>query len=157
MQGGGRFPEVGRRNPSAGVHLSLSGRNIVLLTVTTERRTPWLANATVHEGLRAVWLDATAWLVGDYVLMPDHLHCFCAPRDYRIPIERWMAYWKGRLHRSIGSPVHRFQSRGWHHRLRDDENYSEKWQYMQENPVRRGLVNSTEDWPYRGRMHDIRP
>ena len=38
-----------RRNPAQGVHINLGQSNIVLLTVTTERRKPWLANETAQE------------------------------------------------------------------------------------------------------------
>ncbi len=33
--------------------------------------------------------------------------------------------------------------------LRSSESLSEKWLYVEENPVRTGLVNRYEDWPYR--------
>jgi REP element-mobilizing transposase RayT len=36
------------------------------------------------------------------------------------------------------------------HILRNDESYSEKCEYVRENPVRAGLVQQAEDWPYQG-------
>jgi hypothetical protein len=83
-----------RHNPAADVHIQLGQSNIVLLTIATQRREPWLGNETVHQFLRQTWSEATAWLVGDYLLMPDHLHLFCAPRDLHFTIEKWIAYWK---------------------------------------------------------------
>ncbi|MBI5394896.1 MAG: hypothetical protein HZA91_06310 [Verrucomicrobia bacterium] len=145
-----------RKNPSPGVLVSLGGPNVVFLTVTTHHRVPWLASAEVHRLIHETWHDAMAWLVGDYLLMPDHLHLFCAPRDPKFEIEQWIAYWKSEFRRHHGNPDWRFQSRGWHHRLRHDEDYSAKWHYVQENPVRAGLVNRAEDWPYKGRVHEIR-
>jgi hypothetical protein len=38
------------------------------------------------------------------------------------------------------------------HLLRSSESYSEKWNYVRENPVRAGLVASAEDWPYVGEI-----
>jgi len=38
------------------------------------------------------------------------------------------------------------------HILRSDESYSQKWNYVRENPVRAGLVKSAEDWPYQGEI-----
>ena len=175
-----------RRNPSPGVHIDLGRSNFVLLTVTTEKRDPWLANETVHRLLHETWSEAKAWLVGDYLLMPDHLHCFCAPYDLKFTIETWISYWKrefalkrkrlvgslapptapggasvlasqaggARLPTSL-SPEWKFQSRGWHHRMRDGENYSEKWLYVQENPVRKGLCQRIEDWPFKGKVFDL--
>ncbi len=42
------------------------------------------------------------------------------------------------------------------HVLRSDESYSEKWNYVRENPVRAGLVPRPEDWKYHGSIHFIR-
>lgn len=144
-----------RHNPSPGVHIQLGNSNIVLLTITTAKRKPWLANNLAHEFLRNTWSEATAWLMGDYLLMPDHLHAFCAPRDLHFTIETWIAYWKREFSLKHKRKDWKFQSRGWHHRLRDGKNHSEKWLYMQENPVSRGLVERLEDWPFKGKIFDL--
>jgi putative transposase len=150
------FREPGRRVPAKGVHISLAGPNWVFLTVCTEKREAWLAQASVQHALHAIWEQkAIAWLVSDYLLMPDHLHLFCAPCDLKFTIERWMGFWKdqfAKMHPDVGI----FQRGGFHHRLRDGESYSQKWQYVRENPVRQNLVEKPEDWPYFGRVHEIR-
>src|ERR1035437_7471574 len=64
----------------------------------------------------------------------DHLHLFCAPRDLRFSIETWITYWKREFSLNHGRKGWKFQPRGWHHRLRDGEGYSEKWAYVQGNP-----------------------
>jgi putative transposase len=161
------FREPGRRTPAKGVHISLAGPSWVFLTVCTEKRERWLAQTSVQRILHDVWeRTATAWLVCDYLLMPDHLHLFCAPHDLEFTIERWMGFWKDQLTKNLKSQggaatppyriVGRFQTGGFHHRLRDGESYSQKWQYVRENPVRAGLVARPEDWPYFGRVHEIR-
>ncbi len=38
------------------------------------------------------------------------------------------------------------------HVLRTDESYSQKWNYVLENPVRARLVRSPEEWPYQGEI-----
>ena len=150
------FHEAGRRTPAKGVHISSGGPNWVFLTVSTNQREAWLAAGAIQQALHDLWLHrATAWLVSDYLLMPDHLHLFCAPADLRFTIERWIAFWKDRLTKARPD-AGRFQEGGFHHRLRDDESYTEKWHYVRMNPVRKGLVERSEDWPYHGRVHDIR-
>jgi putative transposase len=144
-----------RQNPSSGVHIHLGQSSIVLLTVTTEKRDPWLANETAHRLLQQTWSEAKAWLVGDYLLMPDHLHCFCAPQDLRFTIETWISYWKREFALKHKRTEWRFQSRGWHHRLRDGESYSKKWLYVQENPLRKHLCKRIEDWPLKGKVFDL--
>lgn len=150
------FREPGRHTPAKGVRIEFGGPNWVFLTVCTEKRGQWLAQSSVQRTLHDIWEQtATAWLVSDYLLMPDHLHLFCAAHDLKFTIERWIGFWKDRFakrHRNTGT----FQPGGFHHRLRDGENYSQKWQYVLENPVRAGLVARPDDWPFSGRVHEIR-
>ena len=155
MSNGPRLnPERG--TPSKGVHIVLGRPNWVLLTVCTEKRSPWLAQPTAQRALHQIWHDqATAWLVSDYVLMPAHLHLFCAPRDLKFTIERWVSFWKDRFAKA-GLELGAFQVGGFHHRLREDESYAEKWQYVMENPVRKGLVERHQDWPFYGKVYEIR-
>ena len=97
--------------------------------------------------------------------MPDHLHLFCAPNDLKFTIERWLGFWKDQLAKNLKSHggaaappyqiIGKFQAGGFHHRLRDGESYSQKWQYIRENPVRAGLVERPEAWPYFGRVHEV--
>ena len=142
--------------PAAGVKVVSGEQTVVFLTVTTEKRVPWLCNDHVHATLREVWSGATAWLTGEYVIVPDHVHLFCAPRDPSITIEAWISYWKSQFRKAHQNPQWRWQSRGWHHRLRDHERFAEKWQYVWQNPVRRGLVPVADQWPYWGRIFELR-
>jgi len=99
---------------------------------------------------------ADAWMVGRYVLMPDHLHLFCAPVDERFTIESWITFWKRSFRRLHGKADRRFQSGGFHHRLRRAESYDERWNYVRENPVRAGLVKNAEEWPFAGELSEFR-
>jgi putative transposase len=152
----------------------MGGPNWVFLTVCTNKRERWLAQASVQRALHDIWENtATAWLVSDYLLMPDHLHLFCAPNDLKFSIERWMGFWKDQFAKTVGTRcgasggdaappcqgtqnvIGTFQRGGFHHRLRDGESYHEKWLYVQENPLRAGLVANPGDWPYQGHVHEI--
>ena len=73
----------------------------------------------------------------------------------KFTIERWTAFWKdqfAKTHPDVGT----FQRGGFHHRLRDAENYSNKWQYVRENPVRQRLVERPDGWPYFKSVPEIR-
>jgi REP element-mobilizing transposase RayT len=41
------------------------------------------------------------------------------------------------------------------HVLRSNESYSQKWDYVRENPVRAGLVEKAEDWPRQGEIESL--
>jgi putative transposase len=87
--------------------------------------------------------------------MPDHLHLFCAPRDLTFTLEDWMKYWKSQFSRAHLDKTWGWQRASFHHRIRSGQEFSEKWAYVQENPVRKGLVKEAKDWPFRGKVFEI--
>jgi len=145
-----------RGYPAKGVLISSCGPTLVIATVCTHHRVPWLANDLCHQTLESVWRDARAWLVGKYVVMPDHLHFFAAPGDQVIQFERWVGYWKSLATKALKEKAKGWQTKCWHHRLRSSESYGEKWDYIRFNPVRKGLVKVPEDWPYQGELNVLR-
>ena len=115
------------------------------------------ANTTVQDSLAEIWrAEATAWLVGYYLVMPDHMHFFCAPHDLHFGIDQWVEYWKSRFSRRHLGQSWPWQRKSFHHRLRNRIAYEEKLIYVQENPLRKQLVARPEEWPYQGRIHDLR-
>jgi hypothetical protein len=90
---------IGRDHPAEGVFIFRGQPTIAILTVCTRGREPRLANTRVHNALVASWQKADAWLVGFYLIMPDHIHLFCAPRDEACTIQDWIAFWKGQFRR----------------------------------------------------------
>ena len=145
-----------RRHPAKGVFIFLDRATIVFVTVCSRQRKWHLANATVHDALLKAWSNADSWIIGAYVIMPDHVHFFCSPTDDNCVIEHWITFWKREFRREIGSAAPRFQSDSFHHRLRGEESYSEKWEYVRANPVRAGLVRDPDGWPYQGVIHELR-
>ncbi len=88
--------------------------------------------------------------------MPDHLHLFCTPStDDSLPLKSWVKFWKSRFSRTPGTEVGQWQAGFWDTLLRRNESYQEKWEYVQNNPVRAGLVLRSQDWPYQGELNEI--
>ena len=143
-----------RHHPDEGVFIFRGQPTIAFLTVCTAKRRPGLANAMVHDALVSSWKRADAWLVGLYLIMPNHIHLFCCPQKEECEIEDWITYWKREFRRLVGDKAPRFQPRGFHHRLRNDESCGQKWEYVCQNPVRAGLVRHSGDWPYQGSLND---
>jgi len=132
---------------------------MVFVTVCTKDRKAVLANAEMHRVLRESWQRAERWLVGRYVIMPDHIHLFCTP-VVSVPesLQSWMGFWKATATRQWPHrgdlPI--WQRHFWDTQLRRGESYSAKWDYVGANPVRAGLVCNSEDWPYQGEMNVLR-
>jgi putative transposase len=152
-----RFPE--RKRPAHAVPCDYFGRStIIFLSACTKARRPALANALVHRCLLRVWRDADRWLVGRYMVMPDHIHLFCAPGTIPPqPLEGWVRYWKSQVSRNLGCGEGQlWQTDFWDVQLRGGESYGLKWEYVRNNPVRAGLVAKSDAWPFQGEIHPLR-
>ena len=131
---------------------------IVFLTVCTHQRRACLANPATHTALLNAWHAAQNWRVGRYVLMPDHVHLFCAPGVWPPPpLRSWVAYWKRLATQALREtdPTFEWQRDHWDTQLRRGQSYGEKWNYVRMNPVRAGLVSTVEAWPYQGELHRL--
>ena len=62
-----------------------------------------------------------------------------------LPMVSTIQQFKSYLNRIYGI---RFQRDFFDTRIRDDAHYAEKFQYICNNPVRKGLCVKPEDWPY---------
>ena len=148
-------PKPQRKSP---IHLPVRWSHdtsaVVFVTVNTKMKKPILARSDVPDLLRRTWAMPGGWIVGRYVIMPEHLHFLCAPGKLEISLVRWMQFWKSHVSRRWPRPDEQpvWQSGYWDTQLRTKESYSEKWEYMQMNPVRRGLVTRPEDWPFAGKI-----
>ena len=152
---------------------------LYFVTTNTKDRRLILSNKRVPEEFRNFCKAGLARgvFVGKYVIMPDHLHLFVAfGEEYETAlIERrhsadsvaavcdrrpcllseWMKSLKNSLSktlREMGVFAPHWQKAFFDHVLRSEESYSEKWLYVAENPVRKGLVAQAQDWPFQGEI-----
>jgi putative transposase len=146
--------ESGRKQPA---HTPIVERHnelvIIFLTVCSKDRKRIFAAADAVQIIVNAWRDATSWLVGRYVIMPNHIHLFCAPGVFPSEsLHQWVRYWKNLASRHWPRPNEHpiWQRDFWDTQLRRHENYDSKWDYVINNPVRAGLVEKSEDWPFHG-------
>ena len=131
---------------------------IQYVSMNTKNRRPLLARSEIHETIVRSWQKAGHWLVGRYVIMPDHLHLFCAPyKTPRTPLKDWIEFWRSDVSRNW---PHRLEKPIWQkdyfdRQLRHQESYRQKWLYILENPVKAGLVESPDGWPFQGELNPL--
>lgn len=138
----------------------------VFFTVALEERGSDLLVREVEALRNAVRVTLTSrpFVIDAWVVLPDHIHSIwqlpAGDKDYGT---RWGAI-KARFSRHCGkvrfnrslrsaSKVSRgeagiWQRRFWEHHIRDEADYDAHMQYCWENPVKHGLVERPEDWPY---------
>jgi REP element-mobilizing transposase RayT len=85
--------------------------------------------------------------------MPDHVHLFVrGGPDFTLSSS--VGGPKRAMSVALKSP-RLWQPGFFDHILRSDESYADKWNYIRDNPVRVGLVQTADDWPYRGEIVTI--
>jgi len=90
-----------------------------------------LCDTVRHRQEKCVWWPYV------FLLMPDHLHALISfPRDVSIPST--IANWKEIVAKRASV---RWQRDFFDHRLRSEESYEEKANYIRMNPVRKKLVS----------------
>ena len=132
---------------------------VYFITVCTAHRHKVLANPSVAAIVVESWRIAPAvygWVIGRYVVMPDHVHFFAAAQPEAKSLSGFVRDWKRWTARKISEseqlipPI--WQLEFFDHVLRSAKSHAQKWDYIRKNPVRAGLVAAPEDWPYAGEL-----
>jgi len=88
--------------------------------------------------------DDEKWFCSIALLMPDHVHMTISMgREHDL--SKTLGAWKRWLAKKYGL---KWQRNFFEHRLRNDESEYEKRCYIADNPIRAGLVERREDWPW---------
>ena len=86
----------------------------------------------------------------EFVVMPDHIHLILSPTG--ITLERSMQLIKGgfsfQLNKNQKSKRAPWQPSFFDRRIRDSLEYQKYKDYIWQNPVKRGLVQTSEEYPY---------
>jgi len=91
-----------RKAPAHFPTVTVAFRSIIIfLTVCTRHRKALLANDEAAQLMVESWQTANFWRVGRYVIMPDHIHLFCAPNTFPPqPLKKWIEYWRNQVTRA---------------------------------------------------------
>ncbi len=121
---------------------------------------PLLANDTVHKKFVSFAEKnvVRGIAIGQYVIMPDHIHFFI-----RLASEYKLGATVGFLKKALslvlkenGHAMPHWQPGFFDHMLRSASSCSEKREYVYQNPVRAGLVEKPEEWLFSGQVVPIR-
>jgi putative transposase len=77
--------------------------------------------------------------------MPDHVHALLSFPPSENTVREIVTLWKRWTARKMGIE---WQRDFFEHRLRSDESWREKADYIFANPVRKGLIAEASKWPY---------
>jgi len=133
----------------------VSDGSVFFLTVACKKRG---INSLCREDMAAALVESLRfrmqngiWWISLFLLMPDHCHGligFSRSVSLRLSVKDWKRF----LAREAGLS---WQRDFFDHRIRDDRSFRAKELYICENPVRAGLCEKPEDWPYLWRAEDL--
>ena len=91
-----------------------------------------------------LYTDQQLWFPAVWLLMPDHVHALVSFAPDK-PMSQIVGDWKRWQSKKHGV---QWQENFFDHRIRDDEQLEEKFWYIRNNPVVKGLCAEPEDWPW---------
>jgi putative transposase len=162
--------EVNRRKR---IHLESihynSSENIYFLAMCTDKKQPYFSNPilskVIADELEHRHRNREMKLFC-YCIMPDHLHLLVSlEEDYlkekgafgERTLQDWVSAFK-RYTSRVGSthnikPL--WQSNFYDHIVRNDESLTGICEYILNNPVRRGIVSTSEEYPYARKVDNL--
>jgi putative transposase len=135
--------------PRIPVWLPWESSVIYFVTICTANRKAVLANPETFRAFKFAASKLRDWQVLAAIVMPDHVHVIVAPiKNREANLGNFSAALKRWMREELTAPW-KWQSGCFDRLLRSGESLHDKWLYIRENPVRAGLVQKWEDWPYR--------
>jgi putative transposase len=123
---------------------------VFFITTITAGRIPIFRRETTAKLLMdtlAHYRDQKKFLLHEFVIMPDHIHALLTPAA-EISLERAVQFIKGGFSFRLKTRGPIWQASFTNHRVRDLEDFEGHRRYIWMNPVRAGLVERAEKYPY---------
>jgi len=122
---------------------------VYFVTMCVKDRRKVLANPETFEAMKRALAELQKWRVLAGVIMPDHAHWIVSPVENRdLSVGDFAHGFKRVLRRKLAVQPWEWQRGCFDRLLRSDENLWSKWIYVKDNPVRHGLVDQVDAWPY---------
>ncbi len=137
------------------------------ITQVTYKRQKWLCSEMGRKGLREAIekvREKYFFSIDAFILLPDHFHClFTLPENddnISVRLKLIKTYVSKHYKNHIGVDVklsrsgerrgesNLWQRRFWEHCIRNEQDLIAHYDYIHYNPVKHGLCNSPQDWPY---------
>jgi putative transposase len=127
------------------------------VTFSCYRRLPYLATpharSTFEEVLEITRRRHNLW-INAYVVMPEHVHLLISEPESSLLAMTLKALKQESARRLKSSEdAHFWQARYYDFNVYSEKKRAEKVDYIHRNPVKRGLANEPEDWPWSSARH----
>ena len=97
-------------------------------------------------------LDSSGWHIQHYAIMPNHVHLLAQVRPESTDMQPTLSHWKGATSRAANQILQRsgaFWQHDWFDRvIRSEAELERIKKYIQQNPVKAGLCQKWQEYPY---------
>ena len=145
------FPERGQKNLRT--HRFSEVGHYYFLTLATHNREPFLdlslAFNTLNESLEYLH-EQEVFTPICLVVMPEHVHLVFQLEQFDLAkvMHRFKTFTARSINWHLGKHGQVWSAQYYERLIRRDESLQKIIEYCRENPVRRGLVEMTSEWPY---------
>jgi len=124
-------------------------RTYLVTAVTAGRRSLFQVTATAKLLERTIleYRSQGKFLLHAFVIMPDHFHALITPAP-EVSLEKAMQFIKGGFSFRLKSKLDVWMRSFNESQISTEEKFMSCVRYIEENPVRRGLMAKPEDYPY---------
>jgi len=130
----------------------MQNRTFFVTSVTWQRHSIFQNHVLARELLSTMYdyRAAGKLQLHEFVIMPDHVHLILTPAA-TLTLERAMHLIKGGFSRRVGKSrpnLMIWEKSFTNHRIRDERDYRQHCEYIHQNPIRKFLVQTAEEFPY---------
>jgi putative transposase len=124
-------------------------RTYMVTTVTAQRRRLFQVTATAELMERTIldYRNQGRFLLHSYVIMPDHLHVLITPAP-DVSLEKAMQFIKGGFSFRLKSKFDVWERSFNESQISTEDKFITCLQYINENPVRRGLAATAREYRF---------
>ena len=124
-------------------------RTYLVTAVTAERRSLFQVTATAELLLKTIldYRSQGKFLLHAFVIMPDHFHALITPAP-DVSLEKAMQFIKGGFSFRLKSKRDVWMRSFNESQVSSEEKFLNCVRYIEENPVRRGLASTPEEYPF---------
>jgi REP element-mobilizing transposase RayT len=109
---------------------------------------PLIANEVQNALL---FFDGTRYRLQAWVVMPNHVHALLTPFagwELGDILHSWKSYTANECNKLLGRSDDFWQTETFDRYIRNEKHYYNAIRYIENNPVKAGLVRKAEDWPW---------
>jgi REP element-mobilizing transposase RayT len=98
-----------------------------------------------------LFFDGSRYRLQAWVVMPNHVHALLTPAagwELGEILHSWKSYTANKCNKLIGRSGDFWQTETFDRYVRNEKHYYNAIAYIENNPVKAGLVRKAEDWPW---------